>query len=434
MNFFDSKFFQESYQFNQEIKNSNIPEITYPSTTIRIKGDDFYKDIWREIDNAKDYCWIQTYAMDATFPAKLTIIKMIEALKRGVTCVLYVDDLQQYVDKNLIKEFQENGGIYKSLNPTWRHIYRNVPSQEFFRRHHEKLVVIDDFSVIGSQNFQDCYGSDKFGNGEFYDFNVMFKNQNLRNFRHQFLNVSDLYDLKLSNELSRDEAILKQDQNYPDSPFQTTKRLLTRTHQPFLRQIQVNILKMIDDAEKKITLIHPYYYPIPKFEKAIQRALKRGVKVELITSGKRDQPVYHYITNSILTKNLTKSGCEVYEIKEKLLHMKAYQIDDKHYSIGSFNNDRWSWKLNNEINIQVNNDPIEVQRLDQVINQVKSESKKISDQYSKVGPIRYAKILFWDTFLYLSEVIMSKNKYVSLEKYDYRKIYNDWDDQSNFNF
>lgn len=31
--------------------------------------------------------------MDATFPAKLTIIKMIEALKRGVTCVLYVDDL-----------------------------------------------------------------------------------------------------------------------------------------------------------------------------------------------------------------------------------------------------------------------------------------------------------------------------------------------------
>lgn len=32
--------------------------------------------------------------MDSTVPAQLTVLKMIEALKRGVNCVLYVDDLQ----------------------------------------------------------------------------------------------------------------------------------------------------------------------------------------------------------------------------------------------------------------------------------------------------------------------------------------------------
>lgn len=58
----------------------------------------------------------------------------------------------------------------------------------------------------------------------------------------------------------------------------------------------------------------------------------------------------------------------------------------------------------------------------------------MSEKYSGVGPIRYAKIIFWDTFLYLSEVIMSKNKYVSIDKYNYKGIYNNWDDSTNCDF
>ena len=90
-----------------------------------------------------------------------------------------------------------------------------------------------------------------------------------------------------------------------------------------------------------------------KFENAVIDALNRGVMVDLYTSAKRDQPVYRYMKNQSLMKNLINNGCKVYEIHEKLLHMKAYEIDNKHYSIGSFNNDRWSWKINNEANINI---------------------------------------------------------------------------------
>lgn len=51
--------------------------------------------------------------------------------------------------------------------------------------------------------------------------------------------------------------------------------------------------------------------------------------------------------------------------------MKAYEIDGKHYSIGSFNNDRWSWKLNNEANIHVYDDPIEVSRFEPYLDEVR---------------------------------------------------------------
>lgn len=36
--------------------------------------------------------------------------------------------------------------------------------------------------------------------------------------------------------------------------------------------------------------------------------------------------------------------------------------------------------------------------------------------------------------MYLSEVIMSKNKYVGGSKYKYVNIYNDWDDPSNSDY
>jgi len=89
--------------------------------------------------------------------------------------------------------------------------------------------------------------------------------------------------------------------------------------------------------------------------------------------------------------NLIKNGCKVYEIGEKLLHMKAYIVDDHHYSIGSFNNDRWSWKLNNECNIFVYNDPIETKRMLDLVNDVKAYSKEIESRNVGVGPIRWVK-------------------------------------------
>lgn len=69
--------------------------------------------------------------------------------------------------------------------------------------------------------------------------------------------------------------------------------------------------------------------------------------MELITSAKRDQPVYKYIKNGLLMRRLIRKGVTVYESHEKVLHAKAYVFDDRILTIGSFNNDRWSWRISN---------------------------------------------------------------------------------------
>lgn len=79
--------------------------------------------------------------------------------------------------------------------------------------------------------------------------------------------------------------------------------------------------------------------------------MDRGVKVEILTAAKRDQPVYRFTTNRLLFYNLLHPNMHIYEFPEQLFHMKGYIFDDKELFYGSFNNDRWSWKLNHEFNI-----------------------------------------------------------------------------------
>ena len=85
------------------------------------------------------------------------MLKLIEAQKRGVSCLLMIDDLNDWINKSLRQEFIEAGGLFYSLNPVRK--LGNILTKEFFRRHHEKITVIDDTSIIGSSNIADEYGS-----------------------------------------------------------------------------------------------------------------------------------------------------------------------------------------------------------------------------------------------------------------------------------
>jgi hypothetical protein len=81
--------------------------------------------------------WIITYAMDKSIPANTTLIKLIEAKKRGVNTVLLVDDLNQSVDKDLVRDYISVGGVFKSLNPQFKlSSLTKFANKEIWRRHH----------------------------------------------------------------------------------------------------------------------------------------------------------------------------------------------------------------------------------------------------------------------------------------------------------
>lgn len=92
-------------------------QIHYKMCKIIEDGDEFFEELWRMIDNSEKCCWILTYHMVDDSIANTTLTKLIQAAKRGVSVVLFVDNLNFWLNPQLAQELMENGGIVKSLNP-----------------------------------------------------------------------------------------------------------------------------------------------------------------------------------------------------------------------------------------------------------------------------------------------------------------------------
>lgn len=118
------------------------------------------------------------------------------------------------------------------------------------------------------------------------------------------------------------------------------------------------VLDIIKQAKHSIKIIQPYVQNVEELEDLLVEAMeKRGVEVEIVTARIRDQPVYRTFLNADLFKYLKSHGAIVYEEPYKFLHMKAVVVDDgKFITLGSLNQDIWSFYCNNEANILLVND------------------------------------------------------------------------------
>lgn len=365
-------------------------------------GDEFFEQLWQLIDSSKTCCWILTYHMVDNFIANETLRRLIRAAERGVSVVLYIDHLNYWVNPELASELQFKGGVIHYLNPiNLFHRYMqglDVITREGFERYHQKLFIIDNTVIVGSANLDCAYAGVKHGNSKFYDINLILKKRCVKDAQKVFKHISERYNwhikIPLIDEIQDDSIeLLVSEPNY-------------------LRwDIQERILQMLNRAQKKIVLLHGYYYDIKKITVALQAAIDRGVQIEFYTSKTRDQPVYKRLRNSKLTKNLQDIGVKVYEYPHQILHMKGYIIDDNEFTIGSFNNDRWSWSMNNELNIYINNPQI-THNLLQKLEVVKSKSLPVEPEDFTFS--RFLNYKFWDAFLKVSERVMNRRKFFKL--------------------
>lgn len=364
-------------------------------------GDEFFEQLWDYIDNSHTCCWILSYHMVDNFIANETLRRLIAAADRGVSVVLYVDYLNYWLNPSLARELKSKGGVIKSLNPMnpfdRLQMGLAVFSRDVFERYHQKLTLIDSTVIIGSANLDCDYAGPKHGNSKFYDLNVVLKRQCVREAQEVFQNIADRYGWELKLPLLPED---------PGSNFE----IIVSEPQYLRWDIQEKVLQMLESAQRRIVILQGYYFVVPKLMDAIQRAVQRGVEVEMITSKDRDQPAYKHLSNPRLTASMRDLGVKVYEYPRSLLHMKAYVADDS-FTLGSFNHDKWSWCLNNELNLLVN-DPYQTSRFLARLEGVKRQSVLV-----KAEPLswkRWTLYEFWSWFLVNGEHLMNRRPWLKL--------------------
>jgi cardiolipin synthase len=117
--------------------------------------------------------------------------------------------------------------------------------------------------------------------------------------------------------------------------------------------MELMYLLAIAAAEHSIELSSAYFVPDDLTEAALTSALKRGVKVEIITAGKyTDSKVVRGAARSHWGPILAAGG-EIYEYGPAMYHCKVFIVDDFLVTVGSANWDPRSFGLNDEANLDV---------------------------------------------------------------------------------
>lgn len=111
-------------------------------------------------------------------------------------------------------------------------------------------------------------------------------------------------------------------------------------------------LLSIASAKKSIRISNAYFVPDNFVIDEIVEACQRGVNVEIIVPSIIDRKVVVWASASRWGP-LLKCGCKIYQFQGALFHCKTLIVDDLWVSVGSSNFDTRSFRLNDEMNLNI---------------------------------------------------------------------------------
>jgi len=118
------------------------------------------------------------------------------------------------------------------------------------------------------------------------------------------------------------------------------------------RKLRSLLRYSVDRATSTISLTTAYFIPSRSMIRALEYAVKRGVKVRLLVPGQSDVPPASYAGRAFFSR-LLKSGVEISIYQGEMLHAKTYVFDQCWSIIGSANLDYQSLLYNDEGNVGI---------------------------------------------------------------------------------
>jgi cardiolipin synthase len=117
----------------------------------------------------------------------------------------------------------------------------------------------------------------------------------------------------------------------------------------------------IVSAVKSIYISNAYFVPDPDTRRALEGAVRRGVDVRVIVPGElSDVPIVRHASRWHY-EMLLRRGIRIFEYLPTMMHAKTMVVDGAWTTIGSSNFDDRSFRLNDEVNVNIYDDAIATQ-------------------------------------------------------------------------
>ncbi|HVO89594.1 MAG TPA: cardiolipin synthase ClsB [Casimicrobiaceae bacterium] len=116
--------------------------------------------------------------------------------------------------------------------------------------------------------------------------------------------------------------------------------------------IELAYLAAIEEAETEILIATAYFFPSSVFRHALMRAAARGVRVTLLLQARVEYRLLHWASRALYGQLLV-GNVDINEYHRSFLHAKVAVIDGRWATVGSSNNDPYSFLMAREANLFV---------------------------------------------------------------------------------
>ncbi len=309
---------------------------------VLLNGDEIFPAMLEAIRSAKKTITFETYIYWSETIGHKFAEALSERGRSGVKVHLLVDWLgSDRIDKNDIEKMDRAGVEFQKYNQiAWYSISR------LNNRTHRKLLIIDGrIGFTGGVGISDQWRGKAQDPDHWRD----------THFRVEGPVVAQLQSAFMDNWIKVTGKVLHSVEYFPalDSSGSREAQMFSSSPAGGGESMELMYLLAIASAEHSIELSSAYFVPDDLSIKALVSALKRGVKVQIITPG-------HHIDNGTVRAasrsrwgEILKAGAEIYEYQPTMYHCKIMIVDDIFTTVGSTNFDPRSFGLNAEANLNI---------------------------------------------------------------------------------
>lgn len=368
-----------------QLKEKGISFSDNNSITLLMNGQEKFDDMFCAIRQAQSSVHLEYFNFRNDSVASLLFDILAEKVKEGVEVRALFDGFGNFsnnkpLKKRHVRDIRKSGIEIYEYNPIgfpW--------VDDLFNRDHRKIVVIDGkIAYTGGMNVADYYIEGTEVVGEWHDMHCRIEGDEVNTLQKIFLRMwnkvsgQDIHGAKYYRGLG--------DTSYFENLKQDTcvtagkKKAGIINREPVVSSdiIRTFYLDAINDAKDSIKIINPYFTLSHKLKKALRKAVKRGVKVEIMLSVKSDIPLTPDC-GFYNAHKLMKHGVDVWMYTPGFHHTKIITVDGKFCTVGSANLNARSLRFDYEDNVVII-DSCTTNQLDELFNSEKKNCFKLTEK------------------------------------------------------
>lgn len=328
----------------REMQGMGLPYYEGNEMVLLPTGELKFRDMMEHIRRAKHFVHVEYFKFKVDSIGTAFFQLLGQKMREGVEVRMMYDGYgtRSSNDRKRFDAFVDS--VKRSGMPLYAYDSMKFPwLNHVFHRDHRKIVVVDgEMAYIGGMNVCDYYIHGKPEVGKWRDMQVRIQGPAVKEFEHIFSVM--WYDVA-GEILELNPAYESKDISSGNVP------LIIADRQP---RFQSSVMRdtytlAIDNAKELIQIVNPYPMNVRKIRRALYRALKRGVRVEMMVSTRCDDKLVPEIV-AIEMKKLLRRGAHVYYYEEGFHHTKVMTVDGTYSTVGSTNLDGRSLVFDFEIN------------------------------------------------------------------------------------